>query len=377
VRKYERTRIEGATYFSAFLQTVPYIRKYISKSDGSADLKAYFARQDSLLDALNNSDEGGNGTEAAFIGDIMWVSYGWDRFLDPPVLAILENHDLVFGNLETPVDPGKRVTFPIPDHPAYNSPVELLTSFTSAKTQKNVLTAVSMANNHVFDRGTSGALATMKVLDSLGILYSGVTGTEKMNKTYALIERDGIRFGFYGTCWGTNQENKGIRAQGHEGIRVNKIPGLAPLVPERIDISAVQEALHRMEQDSVDVKIVSVHWGFEFEQYPDPAIMETGHAIAAAGADLVIGSHPHVIQPHEVIFFNGQDGVSRKRLIAYSLGNFCTPMYTPGNRTGEILSVSFFRNPATGRVDWKVPETYRIYNENGRKWRTFRRVTIM
>jgi poly-gamma-glutamate capsule biosynthesis protein CapA/YwtB (metallophosphatase superfamily) len=419
LKNYEKTRIEGRSYWSAFVNTGPYIRKYISKRpETSPEILEYFRKQEEIVSQLKTEHSESGELRLAFIGDLMWIWYGWERFLSPEVLAELERHDVVLANLETPVDPSRRVSFPVPDHPSYNSPVELLTSFYSKTKRVNTLTAVSFANNHTFDRGEDGARATLRVLDSLGIGYSGVIRPETQEKPYYLIERNGIRIGFYATCWGVNkgeagaqghkgtgaqghkgtgaqghkgtgaQGHKGTGAQGHEGLRVNVIQGLAPLDPDKIDLSEVKSVLDRMKKDSLDFKIISIHWGFEFEFYPDPVIMEVGHQIVASGADLIIGSHPHVQQPNEICFLNGYhgdiapflinttDSIPRKALIAYSLGNFCTPMYTRPHRTGQIQSMRLYRNPGTGRIDWTIPEFTKVYNENGRKWRTFRRLTL-
>ncbi len=392
LKNYEKTRIEGRSYWSAFVNTGPYIRKYISKRpETSPEISEYFRKQEEIVSQLKTEHSESGELSLAFIGDLMWIWYGWERFLSPEVLAELERHDVVLANLETPVDPSRRVSFPVPDHPSYNSPVELLTSFYSKTKRVNTLTAVSFANNHTFDRGEDGARATLGVLDSLGIGHSGVIRPEIQKKPYYLIEKNGIRIGFYATCWGTNKGevgHEGTGAHGHEGLRVNVIQGLAPLNQDKIDLSEVKSVLGQMAQDSLDFKIVSIHWGFEFEFYPDPVIMEVGHQIVASGADLIIGSHPHVQQPNEICFLNGYrgdiapfliltpDSVPRKALIAYSLGNFCTPMYTRTHRTGQIQSLRLYRHPETGRIDWTIPEVKKIYNENGRKWRTFRRLTL-
>lgn len=391
-KRFMKTRIEGATYFTSFIKGAPYVRKYIRKRPGaSPELTAYFRFQDSLAQMLKIPEFEPGDLKLAFVGDLMWVMNGWDRYLDPDVLRLFEQHDVLLANLETPVDPSKRVSFPIPDYPSFNSPVEFLTSFYSPNQKRNTLTAVSFANNHAFDRGESGAAATLSVLDSLGIGHSGLIGYPGQKKAYHLIEQKGFRIGFYASCWGTNKgtgEYLPNTDQG-EGIRVNVIPGLAPLDPDKIDLTIVEEVLEQMARDSVDFKIVSIHWGFEFEFYPDPVIMDTGRKIVSAGADLIIGSHPHVQQPNEICFVNGyrpdlapfqlhsNDGIARKALIAYSLGNFTTPMYTQAHRTGQIQSIQLFRNPETGRTDWTVPEIHWVYNRSGRKEGNFRKVGLL
>src|SRR5206468_8391659 len=141
-----------------------------------------------------------------------------------------------------------------------------------------------------------------------------------------------------------------------------------------------------MAADGAEFRIVSLHWGFEFEFYPDPGIVRLGREVIGAGADLVLGTHPHVVQPLEVCFVNGYErryldagappgalgertgclirdetGVPRKGLIAYSLGNFATAMYTTHCRVGMALSLRL-RRDESGRVDWGRPEAQLVYN---------------
>jgi poly-gamma-glutamate synthesis protein (capsule biosynthesis protein) len=115
--------------------------------------------------------------------------------------------------------------------------------------------------------------------------------------------------------------------------------------------------------------------------------MQVGREIIRAGADLLMGSHPHVVQPLEVCLVNGYErryhdaglnvpattveggcllndetGVPRKGLIVYSLGNFATAMYTLHCRTGLILGLHLSREQTTGRIDWHHPETQLVFN---------------
>src|SRR5262249_35796241 len=134
-----------------------------------------------------------------------------------------------------------------------------------------------------------------------------------------------------------------------------------------IDLSRPRAALAAMGAAGVDVRIVSLHWGYEFEYYPDPDVMQVGHEIVRAGADLGLGTHPHVVQPLEVCAVNGYEagegagrleaeGPPRKALVAYSLGNFATAMFTPHCQVGLALGLSLARDARTGRVDWHRPE---------------------
>jgi len=88
-------------------------------------------------------------------------------------------------------------------------------------------------------------------------------------------------------------------------LNPNVIPGIAPLDTGKIDLSSLDSILRRMSGDRMDIKIVYLHWGYEHELYPDPEIIKIARELARKGADIIIGSHPHVLQPNEICFING------------------------------------------------------------------------
>jgi poly-gamma-glutamate capsule biosynthesis protein CapA/YwtB (metallophosphatase superfamily) len=313
----------------------------------------------------------------AFVGDIMWIRNNWSGFLSKDVKSYLEGIDMVFGNLETPVDTTLPVPSFFPDYFSFNSSPDLINAFNRVDGRGNILTAVSVSNNHAFDRGSEGLARTTEFLKSRGIGFSGVSRNAEIPGDYLTFINNGIKIGFYAASWGLNNPE-----DQNGDLKTNVITGIAPLDPKKIDLSGLTRVLRKMAGDSIDIKILSLHWGYEYELYPDPEIIKMARILASNGADIVIGSHPHVIQPNEICLINGyhkllnpalQDtsgfcimtdsaGVPRKSLIIYSPGNFSTAMYTSLCRLGAINSVNLFSNPVTGRIDWTVPEIRYIYN---------------
>jgi poly-gamma-glutamate synthesis protein (capsule biosynthesis protein) len=170
-------------------------------------------------------------------------------------------------------------------------------------------------------------------------------------------------------------------------LGLNLLPSLAPETEKAADISQVKEVLAAMASEGVDFKIVSLHWGFEFEFYPSPRTMRVGREIVAAGADVIMGSHPHVLQPSEVCYVNGYEerhrqfkdqlaamshpagcivkegnGKPRKALILYSLGNFTTAMYSFFCEVGIIQNIRVAKSEVSGAVDWGLPGYELVYN---------------
>ncbi len=388
-------RAEGLPFREAAKSGVKYARKYHLKNLGAHDtIKNFFEQQHKALseikalnralysevDCCGETDEQlGNEIllSVAFVGDIMWIRNGWNNFLHPSVKEYMSRFDMVIGNLESPVDTLVKVPSLMPDYAKYNSCKELIRAF-RREDGRNIFTALSLANNHVLDQSGDGLLRTVEFLNKEKILWNGV-----LSPGYLTIHKEGLKIGFYATSWGLNNPAEILK---NEGV-LNYIPGIAPLQYDKIDITEITGVLEQMKSDSVDFKIVYLHWGYEYELYPDPQIMRVGRLLAAAGADIVAGSHPHIIQPTEICLGNGYTlgtdedsklfytfkdatGIPRKSLIIYSLGNFTTAMYTPLCRTGEIRSVKLYKNALTGLTDWGFEEQKLVYNsppgKNGR-----------
>jgi poly-gamma-glutamate synthesis protein (capsule biosynthesis protein) len=355
---YLQFRAEGLSFSEASKSAVSYLGKYYYKRLGAADsIVKHFREQQYTEDSLMAQPAGDTILTMAFVGDIMWIRNGWDTFLDPAVKSYLEKYDLVFGNLETPVDTTAEVPSFLPDYRKYNSAPGLINSFRK-QDNSNIFTALSLANNHVLDMGREGLEMTSGFLEKSGILISGIN-TNGSAGEYLIIEKNGIRIGLYSAGWGLN--NPDLPAG--ENAMINIIPGIAPLRKDMIDLNPLKNIIRDMEKENIDIKILSLHWGYEFELYPDPEIIRAGRELAGCGADLVIGSHSHIIQPAEIIFSGGsRQCLHHKTFIAYSLGNFVTAMYTPLCRLGVIRGMILFRNESDGTIDWKPVQPEYVYN---------------
>lgn len=394
---YLHVRAEGLPLREAAWSGVGYLRKYRhAKWTAPPEEVAYFDRQRQLLRWLRGRPAA--GARLAAVGDLMWLRNGWDDFLAPEVLAYLNGHDLVLGNLETPISPRYRVPRVLPDYFTYNSDPRLLTSFRRPD-GGNTFAALATANNHSLDRGDAGLADTLALLDRLGIAHAGVRPTAA-DRPWVSLRAGDLHVGFYAACWGLNDP----AAVRRSGRHIEVLPGLAPRVCHPVDLGRVTAVLADMDAAGVDLRIIGLHWGYEFEFYPCPELMKVGRAIVRAGADLVVGTHPHVVQPLEVCLLNGYEtryrgeagadalaalrsgsgcllsdstGVPRKALIAYSLGNFATTMYFRHCRTGLVLSLQLDRDPHTGRGDWHAPEGQLVYNLHRDPLTHRRRLTLL
>ena len=378
---WQRHRVEesGPVSLATPIRTTRYLKK-LSRKKFSAppEVVAWFDAQKDVLRLADSVElEGDRRLRVALAGDIMWIRDGWTQFLDPRLLDFMNGHDLVFADLETAIARSRPVPRLWTIRKTYNSPPELLTSF-RRRNGSSTFSGLSVGGNHALDFGDEGLLETLEFLEEEGIPYSGAAANEDQPR-WALIESDGFRIGFYAATYGVNGA-----AERDTALRFNLVPGLAAFHgggPP--DLSEIREVLSEMRDSHVDIKLVSLRWGYEFEYYPAPLQMQLAREIVVAGADVIMGHHSHAQQPVEVCFVDGYEqalalpqaqhrdeylcrvttpeGRPRKALVIYSLGNFVTTMAGFLNKLGSVQSLTFAQNSA-GRIDWQGPRFQLVYN---------------
>jgi poly-gamma-glutamate synthesis protein (capsule biosynthesis protein) len=233
-------------------------------------------------------------------------SQGWGALLSN-VADVFKRADFGFVNLETPVAPAhSRGSKPF----MFDAPVALLDGL-----KANGIKIVSFANNHVMDQGWAGFTETREHLRDEGLLFAGSGDTAQQAWQPVIVEANGIKVGWLGmTRWLNGNHNPDKDDQ----PRVNFFPypgesGGAPGADEAQVLEAVKQA-----RAKCDLLVVSIHWGIEYAPAPRPEDVETAHKMLDAGASVIVGHHPHVLQPVET--YKTQDG--RDTVIFYSLGNF-------------------------------------------------------
>ncbi len=230
-----------------------------------------------------------------FAGDILlggryeeaWVDSPARSFVSP---GLFDSCDVAMANLECPItDRGEKVEKPF----NFRASPAFVRGLTSSG-----VTVVNLANNHIFDYGPQGLFDTISYLDSAGVLHVGAGRNYTAAHRPVIIEVRGIRIGFLGYYGGGEAPAAGDTSP---GVARRSIRGLSR------DIGQLRE------RDTVDYVVVNLHWGTEKADEPDPEEVVFGHAAIDAGADAIIGHHPHVLQ-----------GIERYRsgVIVYSLGNF-------------------------------------------------------
>lgn len=240
----------------------------------------------------------------SFVGDLLVEQYvsaiteqeGYD-YLYKPSMLYLSEPDLTAGNLE----------FPITNRgvPAVGTPYVFKGAPDVLPAMRNAgFDVMSLANNHALDQGAEGMFDTMKHLDEAGISHMGAGKNDTEAFTPVIKEVRGIKVAYIGLS----------RVLPFNSWKADKnVAGIAESYDTKRAVSAIAKA-----KEQADIVVVMVHWGKERVDQPEQYQKDFGRQYIDAGADLVIGSHPHVLQGFEMY---------KGKWIAYSLGNFIFSSY--------------------------------------------------
>lgn len=230
-----------------------------------------------------------------FVGDVAIVGTLRDEVIghrfDPfaGLEGALAEADLTVANLEAVLTDRTRPTQPLDDLevPILRSPPR-----TASLLRNAGVDVVSIANNHALDFGPAGLAGTLEATRAAGLVPMGAgTTVEEARALHVSVVR-GIRVGIVAVASVLNQHPAGDGYVARVRYAVDRV---------------------RAARSEVDLLVVYVHWGREYEPRPEPAQRELARALIDAGADAIIGHHPHVLQTVETY---------RGRPIVYSLGNF-------------------------------------------------------
>ncbi len=215
--------------------------------------------------------------------------------------SFLKENDFVFGNLESPLI----------DNELFTTNNCFAGNYEFANFLKQIgINIVSIANNHILEQGAEGFYSTIKYLENNQIYYTG----KKINETSNIVtvESKNLKIGFAGFNAIQDIQNPDLYADYNEEY--------------------VLKALKNMNEMDIDYKIISIHWGDEFMNVPSLKQIESAHKFIESGADIIVGHHPHVVQPVERY---------KSGLIFYSLGNFMFDMIWSKNvRRGIIAKIT-------------------------------------
>ena len=232
------------------------------------------------------------------------------------IKPVFEQADLAFINLESTLT----TTGKYSGYPLFRSPIELAGSIYDMG-----IDVALLANNHVFDGGKQGVFTTISMLDALGIKHTGVfTDRDHFLTNHPLyLHVNGLRFALLNYTYGTN----GLPTP--DGLYVNKI-----------DSIAIMHDLIQIDRKTTDGIIVFFHWGDEYARQPNAEQKAIADLCHRYGAEIVIGSHPHVIQP---ISFREEDDGKVRNVTVYSLGNLVSNQRNRYQDGGIIVAIDVMK----------------------------------
>lgn len=260
-----------------------------------------------------------------FMGDIMghgpqiraaWQEsskeYDYDEVFKP-LKELISSVDFAVANLEVTLA-GK----PYDGYPQFSSPDNL-----AVACKENGIDVLVTANNHSCDRGSKGVIKTVNTLDKLSILHTGTFSDDKKRDSLNLLilSKNGIKVGLLNYTYGTNG-----------------MPFASPSYVNLLDSALIKKDVLKAKENKIDKLIVFVHWGAEYKDFPSQYQKQYNKYFKDLGVDVVVGSHPHVIQP---MIYENDSTNNTEFLTVYSLGNFVSNQRERRKDGGVMLRFSF------------------------------------
>lgn len=235
---------------------------------------------------------------------------------------LLNTADLAFVNLETPLV----CEAPYSGYPAFRNPSEIAEAL-----KFSGFNVILTANNHSNDAGGKVLKNTIDVIKSHNMYQTGTfRNQQERDSLYPLIiVKSGFKIAVLNYTYGTNE-----------------IENDPPTITNIIDTAQIRQDVEKAELLKPDIMIAYLHWGKEYELFENEYQREHAEFLANLGIDLIVGSHPHVIQPVQWIKRHDGDSV----LCAYSLGNLISNQRFENTDGGMLLEVIYRKNILSGEI---------------------------
>lgn len=249
------------------------------------------------------------------------------------IKSLLSEGDWVVGNLETPLA-GKEAGYL--GYPRFNAPDEYADALKNAGF--NILTT---ANNHAMDQWETGLLRTLEALKERELVPVGTHASAEEAGQIAVVEKKGVSMAFLAYTYGTN------------GIPV---PENKPYLVNLIDVEKIRADIESARRTGVDLVTVCLHMAGEYHRQPNEYQIRLVEQVVNAGADIILGGHPHVVQPYQFFQRKHAESGNDRGVVIYSLGNFIsnqgpaqgTAKYTD---VGVIFNISIRKHFPSGNVE--------------------------
>lgn len=233
----------------------------------------------------------------------------------------IKNSNITVANLET--------TFAGEDkgysnYPRFNTPDALAYNL-----KKLGVDVISTAGNHSLDYGFDGLSRTIDILNSADISHVGTYKTQEERDTIVFKYVKGIKIAFINYAYGTN----GITLPSDKAFCINLI-----------DKDLIKKDIENAKSQNADMIVASVHWGTEYSTIPNDTQNELADFLFQNGVNIILGTHPHVLQKMEKRTVTLEDGTTQDGFIIYSLGNFISDQNAKNTRTSIILDLKITKH---------------------------------
>ncbi len=242
------------------------------------------------------------------------------------VKPILEEADLAIGNLELTL-PGKP---PYSGYPMFRSPDELADALKDAGFDIMVT-----ANNHSNDSRGMGVTNTLQTLRDKGFMQTGTFKNQRDRDAFypLMVYKNGFKLAILNYTYGTNG-----------------VPTEAPTIVNLLDTAQIRADLKEAVARKPHFIIVITHWGLEYQLKENDEQRSLAKFLIRNGADMIIGSHPHVVQPIKTERVKMPDGTTKEAIVAYSLGNFISNQQQPNTDGGIMFQVDLLKTKGSTEV---------------------------
>lgn len=243
-------------------------------------------------------------------------SYVYDDIKD-----YTSNADITIGSLETTFAGEDRG---YSNYPVFNSPDSLATGL------KDIgVDVISLAGNHALDYGYSGICRTIDVLDNVGISHLGTYKSAEDQDKILIKDVKGVKIAFINYTYGTN------------GIPV---PSDKPYCLNLIDKDLISKQIKQAKEQNVDMIVACMHWGTEYKTSANDEQKELADFLFKSGVDIILGNHPHVLEPMEKKTITLDDGSTKDVFVVYALGNFTADQRAEITRDSAILNLDITKD---------------------------------
>ena len=338
-----------------------FTNNYTISNDSSADTNSLSNVNTEISEDKNNEEQPVTFTLTA-LGDTLchntqyWDAYNSETkeydfsYVYEDIKYYTKVADITVGSLET--------TFAGEDkgysnYPTFNSPDSLATAL-----KKIGVDVISLAGNHALDYGYSGICRTIDVLDNADISHLGTYKTAEDQEKLLIKNVKGVKIAFINYAYGTN----GISVPSGKEFCVNLI-----------NKNLIKKQIDQAKSEGTDMIVACMHWGTEYKTSANSEQKSLADYLFKNGVDIILGNHPHVLEPMEKKTITLDDGTTKDVFVVYALGNFTADQRDEITRDSAILNLNITKNIdgkiSINKVDYVPIYMYKNSNAKSHKFK--------